>query len=339
MEVTFLQAEDFPEWDRFVDESPQGDVFCYAWWLETVTKGDFKILAARDGRGIVAGMPLPFHSTGRINEPFLTRTLGVLYRDSTLLPPRNRLSRERKCLVALLDHVPLDQFVQFCMSHNVTDWLPFRWRGFRQTTRYTYLIDYAGTTPDSLWNNVASTCRAIIRNAVRNGIVIEESDDIELVHRYSRLTFQRQGLTFRYPLQDLALLDDAIQSHGCRRIFKAVDPRGRIHAVFYAVFRPQSAYCLLSGGDPELRNLGGHTLLFWHVVTYFRERVSLLNFGGSDLENIEAHIRHFGGTPTPYFHIFNEDLMNEGGGIRFHGKRIIFHSKGLFHALRRRVFS
>ena len=339
MDVDFLKTDAYPAWDRFVDESPQGDIFCYSWWLKTVTKGDFAILAVRDHQRIVAGIALPFHSTGRINEPYLTRTLGALYQNNDHLPLRKRLSVERKWLHALLDHISLDQFVQMCMSHNFIDWLPFRWRGFQQTTRYTYIIDFMRTTPDSLWKNIDKAHKHTIRKAIRNRITIEESDDIELVHRYSSLSFRRQGLVFRYPLQDLALLDAAAKDRGHRRIFKAVDSQYRIHAVFYVVFRPQSAYFLLSGGDPELRHQGGHTLLIWHVISHFSKRVPLLNFGGSDLEGIEAHIRHFGGTLTPYFHIFNERLLDKPEGIRYHSRQVIHHSKALLKALRTRLFN
>lgn len=339
MNAQFLTTDDYPAWDRFVDTSPQGDVFCYSWWLETVTRGDFAILAVRDHRGIAAGIALPFHSTGRINEPCLTRTLGVLYRNNNGPSSRQRLSEERKCLFALLDHLSPDSFVQMCMSHNFVDWLPFRWRGFQQTTRYTYLIDFMRTAPDSLWNNISKAHRYTVRKAIRNRITIEESDDIELVHRYSSLSFRRQGLVFRYSLQNLAWLDAAVKEHGHRKIFKAVDSLSRIHAVFYVVFRPRSAYCLLSGGDPELRDRGGHTLLIWHVIKHFSTRVPLLNFGGSDLEGIEAHLRHFGGTLTPYFHIFNRELMDKPEGIRYHGRQIIHHSRALLGALRARLFN
>lgn len=339
MNAEFLKTDDHPVCDRFVDESLQGDIFCYSWWLNAVTRGDFVILAVREHQRIVAGIALPFHSTGRINEPYLTRTLGVLYRNNSHLSPRKRQSVERKWLLALLDHFSPDQFVQMCMSHNFIDWLPFRWRGFQQTTRYTYLIDFLQSTPDSLWRNISETLRNKIRKAIRNRITIEESDDIELVHRYSSLSHERQGLTFRYPLRDLALLDAAVKDHGHRKIFKAVDSQDRIHAVSYAVFRPQSAYNLLSGGDPELRHEGGHTLLLWHTIKHFSQRVSLLNFGGSDLEGIEAHIRHFGGTLTPYFHIFNEGLLHKPEGIRYHGRQIIHHCGELLKALRARLFN
>lgn len=338
MEVSILGTEDHSEWNRFVDESPQGDVFSYSWWLEAVTKGDFKILVAREQDRIVAGIALPFHATGRVNEPYLTRTLGVLYGDNSRLSRQRRLSKERVCLHALLDRVPLDRFVQTCMSHNFTDWLPFRWRGYRQTTRYTYLIDYAGATENSLWRAIDKPCRETIKRALRNGISVEESDDIELVHRFSCLSFQRQGLTFPFPLHDLARLDDAIQQHGHRQIFRAIDLQGRIHAVYYVAYRPQSAYGLLSGGDPALRNQGGHTLIVWHVIQYFRERVSLYNFGGSDIEGIESHLKHFGGTLTPYFHIFNEKLRYPEGGIRYHGRELLHHSKEFLKAFGRRFF-
>jgi hypothetical protein len=51
-----LNNTQYDLWDTFVDQSPQGDVFCYSWWLDAITKSNFKILALFDGDEIVAGL-------------------------------------------------------------------------------------------------------------------------------------------------------------------------------------------------------------------------------------------------------------------------------------------
>jgi hypothetical protein len=336
METKFLALSEHDSWNRFVDDSPQGDVFCYTWWLDAVTKDDFKILAVWENNQIVAGIILPFYGAGRINEPYLTRTIGVLYKRPGRESPRKRLSMERKWLNALLDHVDINHFVQMCMHHNFKDWLPFRWRGYCQTTRYTYILDYEKSHIDDIWRNVAKDQKEVIRKALRNNIHVEETDDITLAYTYSCLSFERQNKKFPYSLGDLKRLDEAIEKEGKRVIFKSVDAQQNIHAVFYVVYNEKSAYCLLSGGDPLLRSQGGHTLIIWEVIRYFSDKVRILNFGGSDIRPIEEHLRSFGGVQTQYFHIFNEALVLNREGLRHHGARLLYHGREALKGLRQK---
>jgi len=300
-----LHPEQFDLWNRFVDESPQGDVFCYSWWLNAITNGDFKILAVFEKDEIVAGIPLAYYF-GKINEPPLTRTLGPLYQNLDTLSEHDQITQQRKWLNALLDQIPFDEFEQFCTSHNFTDWLPFRWRGFKQNTRYTYLIHYSGKTPDEIRQSFNNRKKALIIKAQKNKLRVELSDDFNLFYRLVEQSYARQNLKFRFPIEDFRLLDDVIDKNNKRRIFIAFDEERQAHAAIYIVYNNNSAYYLLSGSNPALRNLGGATLALWEAIKYFQPIVKVFNFGGSDIEKIENYVRGFGGELHQYFHIYKE---------------------------------
>jgi hypothetical protein len=325
MKVKILEPSQYSKWDTFVDQSPQGAVFCYSWWLEAITKSNFKILAVYEDDEIVAGFPLAYDLNGKINIPPLTRTLGVLFKDQQYNSLRKKTSVERRWLTELLKLVSPDDFVQICTHHNFTDWLPFRWIGLSQTTRYTYIINYSDKTVDDLLLNLEPENRRIIKKAAGNGIRIEITDDFELVYHYESLSYERQGLKFRVPYNDLVLLDKEVRKRGNRVIFKAVDNENKVHAALYAAFNMKSAFALLSGSDPRLRKQGGHTLVMWEALKYFSDKVEYFNLGGSDIERIESHLRGFGGSLTPYFHIFNERQMRKRNDLRYHLKETSFH--------------
>jgi len=331
-----LEPDQYDQWNRFVDNSPQGDVFCYSWWLDAITRSNFKIIAYIKNGEILAGMPLAYDTENRINIPPLTRTLGVLYRSNGSLSLRKRASEERKWLMEILEFINPDDFIQTCTHHNFTDWLPLRWKGLRQTTRYAYIIDYDGITLPDLWSSLNRGRKGTINRANTNGIKVEMSDDFDLVYRFTSLSYERQGLKFRVSFEDLKHLDDNVKKYGNRLILKAVDNTGAIHAVLYIAYNHRSAYALLSGSEACKRKLGGHTLVMWEAVKYFIDKVRYFNFGGSDIENIEAHLRGFGGTLTPYFHIYNEERMLHQNSLRFHLKRIFFHLQGIFRITAKR---
>lgn len=325
MSIKTLEPKYYSQWNAFVDCSPQGDVFCYSWWLEAITKSHFRILVIFDKDEIVAGIPIAYDSQNKVNEPPLTRTLGVLYKPQENLSEHRQISNQRKWLTLLLEQLPLDDFVQMCMHHNFNDWLPFRWRGFKQTTRYTYIINYHNKTLNELWEKLNRGRKESINRALNNGIIMEQTDDFDLLYEYENMSYERQGLKFRIPYEDLKSLDDAIKKNGNRVIFRTIDKSNQVHAMLYVAYSSKSAYALLSGSDAKLRKLGGHTLVMWEAIRFFRDKTGYFNFGGSDIERIEKHLRGFGGYITPYFHIYNEKFAGKGNDLCSHFCQIWFH--------------
>jgi len=305
IQVIRLNSEHYKQWDNFVDESPQGDVFCYSWWLEAITKGNFKIFAIFEKDKILAGIPLAYYF-GKINEPPLTRTLGPLFRNLQHLSEHNKTTLQRQWLNLLFDQIPTDEFEQFCTSHNFTDWLVLRWRGLKQMTRYTYLIVYKEKSKSELWSLLSRGRKETITKARKNKISVKITNDLFQFYELILLTYQRQGIKFWFSFEDFKLLDDEIANRDRRRIITAFDEQNHAHAAIYLVYNQKSAFALLSAGNPQFRHLGGHTLVMWEAIKYFYGKVDYFNFGGSDIERIENHLRGFGGIITPYFHIYKE---------------------------------
>lgn len=331
MKAEILETGQYNAWNDFVDRSPQGDVFCYSWWLDAITDSGFRIYVIKENGEIVAGMPLAFDSFRKINLPPLTRTLGVLFADSKDETGRKISTSHRKCLSLLLDNINPDEFVQTCAHHEFNDWLPYRWKGLSQTTRYTYLLNFRDRSINEISENLDNLRKRTIATARKNGIQTTISSDFSVVYRFAEMSYRRQGLNFNLPFGELKRLDDAIERRGKRVIFTALK-ENVIHAVLYIAFNKRSAYYLLSGSDPELRGQGGHTLVMWDAIEYFHDKVEYFNFGGSDIENIESHVRGFGGIQTPYFHIFNKNNIHQTE-LRHHLKRSMFHLSAAAKAL------
>jgi glycosyltransferase involved in cell wall biosynthesis len=299
-----LLTEDYDQWDRFVDQSLQGEVFCYSWWLDAITKGNFKILTVCEGNEIVAGIPLAYY-LGKINEPPLTRTLGPLFKDLSPLPEHDRVTMHRKWLKLLIDQIAPDEFEQFCTSPYFTDWLPFRWQGFKQDTRYTYIIHFKNKSSGDLWKLLNQNRRRDLAKAEKNNLKIEIIDDLKLLYDLTKLTYQRQNLTFNFAFPDFKELDEALRKKDQRRIFAVFNEKGQAIAAVYIAFNEKSANYLIGGTDPDFYNLGAPTLALWEAINYFQNKVSRFNFCGSNIENIETYFRGFGGELTPYFHLFS----------------------------------
>jgi lipid II:glycine glycyltransferase (peptidoglycan interpeptide bridge formation enzyme) len=155
---------------------------------------------------------------------------------------------------------------------------------------------------ERVWDRFGKKLRWEIRKAQKQ-LAVRTDLDIERFFDINALTFKRQGLDVPYSRAVVRRLDAACTKHQARRMFFAEDARGRIHAVLYFVWDKNSAYALIGGADPELRNSGADSLLTWEAIRFAASVAKKFNFGGSMIESIEHFNRAFGGMQTPYFHV------------------------------------
>jgi hypothetical protein len=204
----------------------------------------------------------------------------------------------RYCYSLYYTHAAIVKLVQIHLSN----WLPFYWRGFEQTTRYTYVIEPLADL-ERVWSEFSKKLRWEIRKAQKQLAVRTDVEDIERFLDINALTFKRQGLELPYSRDVVRRLDAACIKHQARRMFFAEDAQGRIHGVLYFVWDKTSTYALMGGADPELRNSGADSLLTWEAIRFAATMTKRFNVAGSMIESIEHFNRSFGGVQTPYFHV------------------------------------
>jgi tetratricopeptide (TPR) repeat protein len=289
--------------EDFITASPQGSIFCRPWWLEAVAPGQWDYLVEYKGDNIAAMMPLVWQvNKGQrvIGLPPLTQTLGILFPEFTCKYVK-MLSRQTDLMRKLIDRLPpFSMFVQN-FNYNLTNWLPFMWKGFSQTTRYTYVMDDL-TDLDLVFKGFRENIKTDIRKAEKQ-VEIVTGQDLEAFLDLNELTFKRQGRQLPYPRDFVTRLDRELGARGARRMFFARDEKDRLHAAVYLVWDSNAAYYLMSGADPELRKSGATSLLLWEAIRFASTVTRVFDFEGSVMEPIERFFRAFGGKQMPYFQI------------------------------------
>ncbi|WDE99151.1 GNAT family N-acetyltransferase [Lentisphaera profundi] len=119
----------------------------------------------------------------------------------------------------------------------------------------------------------------------------------------NKMIFTRQSKNLPYTESYVKKLHKACQDHQSSKIFIAVDPEGRHHAGVYLIWDKESAYYIMGGGDPELRNSGATSLCMWEAIKFASTVSTSFNFEGSMIEPIESFFRAFGAIQKPYFNI------------------------------------
>jgi len=291
---------------EFAESEESLPIFSQAWWLDATAGVDNwdVVLATREGQ-VVASMP--YSRTRRygmdvIGQPPLTQKLGPWLRPFS---GRNalRLAYEKSLMQELIDKLPpFDHFAQN-WHYTCSNWLPFSWNGFSQTTRYTYVLNDLSDL-EKLWTDFENSTRAECKKA-SNRFRLTIRDDLPLDDflALNRMSFTRQGKDPPYSNDFVRRLDDACTARGCRKYFIAVDEEGRHHAGNYIVWDRNSSYGLMNGADQRFRNTGGATLCMWAAIQFAATVTRKFDFAGSMIEPVERFFRGFGPTQLPYFSI------------------------------------
>jgi hypothetical protein len=210
-----------------------------------------------------------------------------------------RLEMEKKLLGQLIEELPRFDLFRQSFSPALTNWLPFYWAGFDATVRYTYRIEDLSDL-DRVRSDFQEQVRRGIRKA-QGAVDVRQDCPLEELLRLDAQTYARQDVRPRLFHDVLRRLDAACAERGARRIFSAVDARGRTHAVLYVVWDGSTLYPLISARDPELQAFGANTLLYWEAIRLASQVSRVFDFEGSMIEAVEHYFRAFGGRQTPYF--------------------------------------
>lgn len=279
-------------------------IFQESWWLDAVAPGQRGIVEVEKGGKVEARMPyVKGHNSFGLKTiimPPLTKTLGPWLAPSKAKYTK-QLALQKSLMTALIGKLPPYDYFEQNFHYSITNWLPFYWRGFSQSTRYTYVLEDL-TDLDRVWNSFRENIRREIRKAKKR-VVCRTETDIDRFLDINTLTFKRQGRKLPYDRELVHRLDVSCVAHNARQIYFAEDAHGEIHAAIYIIWDANSCYYLMGGTVPEFRNSGATSLLMWEAIQFAATVTKKFDFEGSMIESVERFFRGFGARQIPYFQI------------------------------------
>jgi glycosyltransferase involved in cell wall biosynthesis len=300
-------------YDNFVDSSPQGSLFHKSWWLDTVAPNKYTILSIKRNEEILAAWPITFKKLAGLNLimlPQLTPKLGIMFAPPLKLKYPDQLSEEIDLMAKLLKLLPKHTLFYQRFPTGFTNWLPLYWANFKQTTRYTYVIEDLSDL-NIVWENIRYSTKRKIKRALKHGIKVVTDLGLEKLLDLNELTYNRQKLTVPYSREHVQRIDEACEKYNAGKKFFAIDAAGQIHAAVYIVYDQKAAYYLIGGGDPTLNNYGAHFLALWEAIKFASQVSQSFDFEGSMHSNIEPVFRGFGGVQKPYMEITRGNYLIE----------------------------
>mgnify|MGYP003322173684 FL=1 len=149
--------------------------------------------------------------------PPFTQSLGILF------PPGEGkyaeiLTRNTNTMSELISKIPSYSYFRQRLHPSLTNWMPFYWSGYSQSTRYTYIIEDLQDM-DNVWKELRSNIRQEIRKATKS-IVINQKEDFVALKYCIKSTYGRQEKT-GFDFRTLERIFMTCSKLNCGKIFLA----------------------------------------------------------------------------------------------------------------------
>jgi hypothetical protein len=178
--------------------------------------------------------------------------------------------------------------------YNITNWLPFYWKGFKQTTQYSYQIDLE----EDFYKGLSSSKKSDIKIAKRS-VVVKEDLDPELFYNLHSKNLVLRGKKIFYTQQFFNSMYKESFKRDQGKIFYATDGEN-IHSAIFIVWDKQRSYFMINVIDPKFTKSSSVTLLIQYAFEYLQGRTKICDMAGSMIEGVEQSLRNYGSKQIPY---------------------------------------
>lgn len=280
-------------------------IFSKDWWLDSVCgKSNWDVVIVEKGEQIWA--TLPYCKSQKfifslIHMPKLTQTMGPYIKYPQNQKYYKRLSWEKEMMQALISQLPKYDYFSQNFHRTISNWLPFYWDGFKQTSKYSYIIEESSL--QNLEKNYETDIRRRLRKVSELGIIVYESNDIKKFYELNKMTFERQNMQIPYTFNFILHLNDKCREHAACKMYFAKDHQNNIIAANFIVYDDYTVYYLMGGIDPNKKDIGGMDAVLTESIKFALESGRKFDFEGSMIESIEKYFRSFGAIQMSYFNI------------------------------------
>lgn len=292
---------------QFCEERDDIPLFLHAWWMDAVCIGKEWDVLLYEKNDRIVGI-FVYHYIVKFGlkfviQPQLTQYNGIWIEYPDNLSNYKKLSLEKEVMTSFIEQLDTEKISYFELNFApyITNWLPFYWKGFSQSTRYTYQVKDI-SNPEKCFEKFEYAKKKQINKSIDNLIVekdLASSSFYNLVEEY----LDKNGEKVFYSREIFESLYNACKKREQCTIIAVKNEYKQYHAMLFVVWDKHNAYALISAIDPDYRSSGASTLMFWEAIKYLSDKCNVFDFEGSMIEGVENSFRQFGTKQVPYFNI------------------------------------
>ena len=205
-------------------------------------------------------------------------------------------SREHEVLGVLASHLDSNfDRVNFRLYHDLSNWLPFYWKGFTESSVYTYIVKSSAEKDDFRKAYSAST-RQTIKKGLQQGIYVEHSKELSILKEQVLMTFEKKGVSFQADFDYVYRVVNESFKNNSADLLLGKSAEGVVHCAVLIIKDDKMSYYMLGGSNPEMRSSGAVSVVMDYAIESSLKEGLHFNFEGSMLEGVSEFFRSFGAT-------------------------------------------
>jgi hypothetical protein len=282
-------------------------LFSQYFWLDAVCgEENWDVILIEQNGNILASLPYflsKVQDRSEIRKAPLTQNNGVHFYYPDGIKYDRKIAFEHKVLERIINEIEKLDIVSYrqYFHYSFENWLPFYWKGYDQSTRYTYIIEDTSDL-EQIYCNLNGNVRKHIKKA-KEIVTIIDNLSYKDFYNLNVKTYARQGMQIPYSYELFEKLYKNLDERGNVKILGAKDKEGSMHSAVLYAYDDTSVYYLMSGSDEDYRASQSLTLLIFEGIILANHLGKKFDFEGSMKRNIEKFFRQFGAVQKPYFDI------------------------------------
>ncbi len=293
------------EYIKFCENNPI-PVFSQAWWLDAVCGAEnWDVILVKKGENILASMPYFLQKRSIFNTiymPPLTQTLGPFVKYEQNINVNKIVSYENKVFAQIIEQIPKTAFFFQNFHYSVTNWLPFYWAQYKQTSYYTYIVENI-KDEDRILKNFSYSKRTEVKKAIKASLELVQGLDAETFYLHHKQTLAEKNQKATYPKSVLYDIIAKAKELGKGEILGVKNPEGELLCCVLLIWDDKSAYNLATSINNKSREYNASSFMFYEAIKYASKFVDVFDFEGSMVPSIENSYRQFGTKQVPYFRV------------------------------------
>ncbi len=286
--IRYIQQQDIDKskWDRCIDESVNGLIYAYSWYLDAMTDSQWDALVLEDYETV---MPITWNKKYKIYyiyQPYFCASLGVFSKQKI-----------HEAFVALfLKSIPA-RFKYFDCYLNHQNM--FAIEGFPFTERTNYVLNLANSY-EQITANYRTNLSRNIKKAESNGLVVKENIPLAEVMAIAKETMQRVSSITDEEFSRFEKVFSVAKQLTRVETPGIYSPANQLLASAVFLYSHNRWYYILVGNSPDGKTNGASHYLIDRFILKHAQTSAILDFEGSDIRNLAFFYSSYGATVEKY---------------------------------------
>lgn len=282
-------------------------LFMQSWWLDAASSENWDVIFAKIHDEIAGFFVFSYQEKfGKkiiTNHP-LTQYAGPFIFYPEDLNKSDLYSFENKIYTSIIEQLDAKNidFIEINCHHSFKNWQQFFWIGYKQTTKYTYILENI-SDKETLLKEMSYSQRGKRIKKARDDYYFSFDLSAEDFYDFYKENLKRKDKTIFYSKDYFLGLYNAAKEKNQGQIISIYNKENELLATLWTVWDSEFAYNMIITFDQNKKCSESTTLLTWKTLDFLIGKTKHFDFEGSMIKGVALTNQSYGASAVPYHSI------------------------------------